>query len=163
MPNFKNLKELEDYMRKRVLPTAMEEVGEKIEDKLKTRITKDVYNSYTPEQYDRTYELRDSITSTEPVDISGTIYVEVKHDDSLIHAVPPNHHMSIVNNSDVSSFIGQWINYGDVPNIFNDRNYVWMNPRPYMDNTKEEIRKFKLLKKELKKSIRKLNIKTIED
>ncbi|GEM_PF-5543405 len=44
----------------------MEEVGGKVENKLKDQIDKDVYDAYTnPKIYQRTYELRNSVTCSE--------------------------------------------------------------------------------------------------
>lgn len=158
--NFKSLKELAKYMNEKALPKAMDGVGEKCKNIVKNRIDEDVYEKYTPVEYDRSYELRNSIISTEPTNNNGTITVEVKHDTNLINATPPNQHMSVVDQSDVSSHLPKWINDGNIGHVFGQGE--WTEPRPYRDNTIEQIKQNDIFKKELKKELSKQNIETTD-
>ena len=157
MPDFRNLNELSEYMKKKVLPTAIKKVGNTVKDKLKDRIDKDVY-SFSPSQYERTYQLRESVVVKSSEIKKDEITVEIGHDYDLINAIPPNKHVSVADQSDVSYWTGYWINFGQVGGIFGQG--FWTKPRPYMDNTKKEIKKENTLKKELKKNLKKMNINT---
>lgn len=143
---------------KKLLKDSMEEVGVKVEKVLRDRIDEDVYSAYNnPDMsYERTRELKNSVTHTHPKEEDGQIVVKVGHDTSLINPYSPNQHMSVEDGSDVSNYLPQWINDGTIGNIFGEG--VWTKPRPYMDNTKEEIKNNNILEKELKKGLKKRGV-----
>ncbi len=143
---------------KKILHESMGEVGKKVEEGLKDQIDEDVYDAHNPEYYQRTYELRDSVTHSDAKEIGEQIVVEVGHDYDKINTHYPNQHMSVVDGSDVSNQLPKLINDGTIGDIFG--NGAWTEPRPYMDNMKDKIEREKILEKELKKSLHKRGIKT---
>lgn len=161
MPSFKNMKQLESYMKK-VLKDSMEDVGKEGEKAGKERIDVDVYNAYNPSNsedgYDRTMELKNSFVYTHPKEINGYITTVLGHNDNLINAYSPNQHMSVLDGSDVSSELPKWINDGTIGYALGQG--AWTQPRPYMDNLIKEIEDTQLHKKELKKALKIRGVKT---
>ena len=154
MPTFRNFKEYEKHINK-LLKDSMEEVGAEVEKVLRDRIEKDVYSVYDPKEYERTRELKNSVMHTQAKDVGGNVVVEVGHDTDMIRAYEPNQHMSI-DGQDVSEYLPRWINDGTIGNAYGLGK--WTDARPYMDNTKEQIKNDNILENELKKSLRKRGV-----
>jgi hypothetical protein len=57
MPTFNNLKEMLEYIQKQANETLQDEVFETTRDVMQEHIQEDVYDAYTPADYERTYEL----------------------------------------------------------------------------------------------------------
>lgn len=151
MPSFNNLKDLEKYIKQKVKESS-KELGKFVAEKTKEHIEKDVYESYQPSEYKRTFELKESIVSEEK-DINNGVEITIEHDESMLH------HKSIVTGEDVGSQLPYWIHEGKVPNIFNHNDYTWMHPRPYMNNTVEEFKNSKEHVKKLKEELKKKGIR----
>lgn len=77
-------------LRKYVMSSSKEGmniVGEKVKEVLKEYVQNDVYDSYEPTEYKRTYELIDSITVKVIGTVGDSIMVEVYFDkDKMNHA-----------------------------------------------------------------------------
>lgn len=157
MPNFRNLKDLERYMKK-ILKDSMEDAGREIEHTLRDQIDEDVYNSYDPKEYERTRELKNSVMHTQPKEINGQIFVEIGHDYNQIYSNPEKYQHASVWGDDVSEYLPKWINDGTIGLAFGKG--AWTEPRPYMDNTKEKIKDKGLFERELKVALEKRGIKT---
>lgn len=145
--------QLESVIRDAV-KNSMEDLGKKGEEVAKENIEKVVYGAYSPVEYERTGQLKDSITSKETKNTGNSFEVEIYHDTSKITEGYPNQHMSVITEASSAHSIAEIVHDGKAPNIFNDKNYAWMSARPYMDTTKDEIIKNKLHIKTVKDSLK---------
>lgn len=132
---------------------ALKGAGDKTSELVKKRIDEDVYDAGTPSEYIRTYELRESIRSSDVKSSGNTAEVEVKHDTSLIHSNPTlNQHASAIDGSSSVDSIAEIVHDGKSGGLFGQG--FWTQKRPYMDNAKEEMEdgKYKqFMMEELKK------------
>ncbi|HZK00615.1 MAG TPA: hypothetical protein VFC79_11430 [Tissierellaceae bacterium] len=130
-------KELEKALMK-ARDKALKGTGENTKDLVKDRIDKDVYAAGTPNTYERTYELRESVQPSK-VESKGSIAeVKIGHDEGLIGSYSPNQHYSIVDGSSSVHSIAKIVHDGKSSHILGTG--YWTNPRPYMDNAKKEMR-----------------------
>lgn len=107
---------------------------------MKKNIDKHVYNVYSPVGkgkggYDRRGELGDT----------KNLIDEVEHDSDLFVTSVAQPAPSIFDEKfkapldPYESRLLQWIEFGRVPNYFNAKQYPWMEPRPVVSATQEEI------------------------
>jgi hypothetical protein len=156
---FKSLDDFAKYFNNKIAPKAMKEASEKPKEMLKDNVNTDVY-SYQPKEYERTYELRESIIATEPQNVNGKTVVEIKHDENKIHPYSPNQHMSVIYGTDFSPYLPEAINEGNIGHVFGQG--VWTEPRPYMDNTVRQMEQENTFENEAKKSLQKQGIQIID-
>ncbi len=117
---------------------ALEGTGKKTEDVVKKRIDTDVYDVGDPKEYIRTFELRESIKSSNIKSSGDIAEVEIKHDTSLIHSNPSlNQHASAIDGSSSVDSIAEIVHDGKSGKLFGQG--FWTKKRPYMDNAKEEM------------------------
>ena len=161
MPEIKirNAKDLEKVL-KIVVKNALEDTGEDMVDVVKEEIYSTVYSSYLPVSYERTGDLAESLESTKATEDGNSINVEVKHNTDKIYSVAPNQHYSVVDGRSSSESIAEIVHNGLAPNIFNGEDYPWMHRRPYMDDAKERLKKYKEHIDAMKKYLKKQGIKT---
>jgi len=119
-----------NYLKLQVA-TSLKETGEYVESEVKEQIDQDVY-SYTPSQYDRTGDLKNSVVSREPINTDNTVSVLVEHDTNLIY-----NHISQADGMDVSPYIPYYVNEGAGP-LFGDG--FWTQKRAYIDHTLNKLR-----------------------
>ena len=151
MATVKTYKELEKALMK-ARDKALKGTGENTKDLVKDRIDKDVYMAGNPTKYERTYELRESVQPSK-VESKGSIAeVTIGHDESLIGSYSPNQHYSIIDGSSSVHSIAEIVHDGKSGHILGAG--YWTKKRPYMDNTKKEMKdgKYKdFMVEELKK------------
>lgn len=164
MKAIRNAKELDDILIK-ILKDVIQEVAEKINDKLRSRIDEDVYvnrNSYYHDKSRQpTYQFRESVT-TDEVKVDGKeVSTKVYHDankmelnvDTFLHGSRYWEH-----GEDVRELLPKIINDGLSGNLFG-ANQWWQEPRPYWTNTIKELESQGLIKKWFKEAMRKRGFK----
>lgn len=125
-------------LRKYVMSSSKEGmniVGEKVKEVLKEYVQNDVYDSYEPTEYKRTYELIDSITVKVIGTVGDSIMVEVYFDkDKMNHATLfGDDNLGIEAGDNV--YIPKWV----------DEGYTWRpsriekNPTNFMKDTVREL------------------------
>lgn len=152
--DFKNFKSLFNHINKE-MAKSMNTAGEVGKEAVKTQMDKDVY-SYKPEEYKRTYELRDSISHDTQVK-NNKVVTKIYHDISKINSYEDGYKHYSADPSytpkDVSDWMPYLINKGKSGSYFGEG--FWTIPRPYVSNAKEQMKKNKLhinvLKNDLKK------------
>jgi len=150
--SFKNLKELESYIQQQLNETLKDEVFEEVRDTIQKHIDSDVYDVYSPTVYNRR-ETSGGLIADENI-VGETIsdgMIEIKDIASPSKSIKG----TTYDNSNPTMF-SRWINDGLVPNIFNNKDgYPWTEPRPFMDNAREDLsnnnQHFEALKRGLKK------------
>lgn len=153
MPSFTNLTQLEVFLKK-TIKDSMEDVGKAVEYKVREKIDEVVYNSpATPDTYNRTYELKNSLIHEQPKQSGNETTVVIKHEDNLLGHYAPNQHQSVVDGSPLSvESLAEIVMQGKSGHIFGQG--YWTEPRPYMDIAKEEILAENLHVTTLKSSLR---------
>lgn len=128
MKTFKSIAALKAAAEKSARKTLENQVEEYLEVVIGDKANEYVYESYSPVLYERRGGLEDTfdhfwigpytmkIYDSEPANVSMEGYP----------APPPG-------------YLAQWINDTGVPNIFNNRDYVWMHPRPFYDAAIAEL------------------------
>lgn len=150
--NFQSLSALEVYLTK-MIKDSMEDVGKKCEVVVREKIEEEVYqNPVNPSTYERTRELKNSLIHTSPVQNGSEIITEIKHETDLIGSYSPNQHMSVQTGEPFIEPLAEVVNYGKAGHIFGEG--YWTEPRPYMDDAREEIKQDKLHVQSLKESLR---------
>ena len=153
MPTFKSIKDLKKYVKIAAEDSLKQDVADTIIKELASEYEDQVY-SYEPASdgvvYDRRYDLMAEDSYFESYK-EGTITIEntVKPLESL-KGTP-------LKNPDVT--LAEWIEHGNIPNIFNDKEYPWMKPRPVVKTVKERIVKDGLASDAMKKGLEKRGIK----
>ncbi len=85
MKSFSSLSELRSYLTKEI-NIGSKAIALQVQEALKFYVMKDVYNAYTPKEYERTYELLDSISFKVIGNNGGKIQIEVYFDpDKMSH------------------------------------------------------------------------------
>lgn len=146
------LKELQ-----RVRDKALQGTGEKTKQLVKDRIDEDVYSVATPDVYERTYELRESVQPSKVESKGNVAEVEIGHDTNLIGSYSPNQHYSVVDGSSSVDYIANIVNNGESGKIYGEG--YWTKKRPYMDNAQKEMEDGKY-REFMEEEINKLGIKT---
>lgn len=157
MPQFKNLTQLDVYLKK-LIKNSMEDVGKVVENKTREKIDEVVYQANTPSQYERTRELQNSLIHTQPKQFDNETVVEVKHDDAMFGWYEPNQHISVLSGDELPvEVLAEIVNDGKAGHIFGEG--FWTKPRPYIEESLEEIKKDKLHIKAMKDSLKSKGIK----
>lgn len=132
----------------KVRDKALEGTGEKAKELVKDRIDKDVYDVYSPTDYIRTNDLRESVQPSKVKSNGNVAEVTIGHDINLIRSTG-NQHRSIADDSSSVDSIAEIVHNGKVGAIYQsgywrdapwyDDSDAFANSRPYMDNAKEEM------------------------
>jgi len=121
-----------------VIRDALEnEISEKMVDIVKEHVEKDVYSVYDPVEYKRTGELKESLQRAVNSSNDGAEII-IDHDDGKMS------YWSVVSKDfvDEQQMIPNAIEYGKIHPLFGVReDFHYLKPRPYMENSKEEILK----------------------
>lgn len=132
MPSFSSLSSLENYV-KRKAENGLQEVGERVKKCLEFYVTRNIYSTYSPKDYDRTFELLDSITfKINKGSIGGSTEVEIYFDPNKMN------HFSIAGQSSSGISVGdrvyipKWVDEGD----------TWRpKPESFMKDTEIDLKK----------------------
>lgn len=151
-----NLKQVLSKLKNNTGNIVEKDVAPVLVDVVKKRIDDDVY-SYDPIEYERTNELKESVINTNAEINGNNISVQIKHDTNLINSYSPNQHMSAINGEDSSDIIPYIVHEGKSGKIFGEG--VWTEPRPYMDNAREEIESSKMHTKIIKDKLKNIGYK----
>lgn len=142
----KNLKELEVFLKQKIA-TALGETGKNVVERVvREHIDHDVYQAYSPKEYDATGDLRESVFTKSPQIKNNNIEVVIKHNTDEIHSKSPNQHYSVVDKyerKDVSDWIPYLVHEGKTHPLWGDNGEAYLQPRPYMDNAREELEQSK--------------------
>ena len=154
MVDFKNFKELEKYLQKQIKKSLEEDVAEAAKEQTKESIDRVVYDDYEPTEYQRSYELKDSVSSHVLEDKDKSLLLEIYHDVSLINPYIVdgtwNIHADVWGN-DQSQNIVEWTLRGH-GGLFT------MPPRDYISDTIKVLKENKIIIKQLKDSFKKKGI-----
>lgn len=141
------------------------EVGDKINDKLRYHIDEEVYinqnNYYANGTGQPTYELRESVTTSEPKKTGNSVSVKIFHDKNKMSFAPDD----FIHGSrywkdgltDIRELLPLIIDQGLSGNLFGEG--WWTEPRPYFSNTLEELKNNGLLKKWFREALVKRGLK----
>lgn len=152
MATFKSIDDLMKYIQTAVTDSLQNETKEAVREEYKARINEDVYKSYTPSIYPRRGEngglLADENIIGEMLDgntlsVRDVAVPNVSLTDPKTPYTPDN-----------DTRFASWIEEGNVPNIFNDGNYAWMEPRPFTQNTINELERNKAHVEAMKKGLK---------
>lgn len=131
---------------KKVRNNALKGAAEEATELGKEVIQRVVYDVGTPQDYDRTYDLKNSLRDN-PIEGSGSSSATVKidHDTSLIHSdsVGYQHYSPTWGNS--HEYIAKIVHDGLSGDMFGT-NHLGMRARPYMDDTENELKNGKYKK-----------------
>lgn len=129
----KSLNELKKYVDAKVRESLKDDVAPVVKEKMQKHIESDVYDVYEPKKYHRTGRLKKDIEIRE-VD-NGVAIVPTRTDGDTENYIP-----AIIESGKGYTYSG----YG----------YAYEQPRPFVQNTKEEILREGMHKKELAKSLK---------
>lgn len=137
-------------MQDQINETLKDEVFEEVRDTIQKHVNRDVYDAYSPTQYNRRGSsggLIDENNIVGEIISDGMLFTK-----NIAEANTPfkGHSYS----TDDDTMFGRWINDGLVYN-FNGSTDPWTEARPFIDNAREELAKneghYKALKRGLKK------------
>lgn len=127
MATVSSMAELEALI-KGAVEEGLKDVGEAGEKIVQQQIESDVYGLHSPVKYERTYQLKESVTH----EVNG-LEVEIKHDGlGGYFSVVPGYSAN-------SSLIPELVHNSGAPNIFGGAGGTWTGGRPYMENAKAEV------------------------
>lgn len=129
---------LESAIKQAVIDTVNKDLKDETIKTVKEHIQTDVYNAYSPEVYKRTHTLENSLVGNTRINNAGSqILLTVEHDEDKMQysSVMPDRY--VIENQEA---VVDWIVSGDVHNLWNDDpSSAYLNPRPYMENSENEI------------------------
>lgn len=152
--NISSLSEYCKLVQEKIDETLKNEVFNVVKQKMIEVIDDKVYDSYTPEKYKRrgrNYGLLDE---------DNIVYDHTKGKIDVKNIARPNYSVfgtEIQGDSD--TLLAQWIEHGQVPNVFNHNDYVWMHARPFMKTTQEMLQRSSILKTAMRKGLSKRGLK----
>lgn len=129
---------------------ASKKIAEAIDERAKSLVDEMVYNSYRPSEYQRTYQLRDSIQHTINKEKSG-VSINVFHNTNLIHYNEELYQHGSRFSGDISDEIPWLVHEGKGGKLFGLNNPTRV-PRRYMDALAKELNRgllSRLFKKEM--------------
>ena len=143
-----------------IIQEALEGVRKKVEEQMKLNIDIDVYEANTPNQYDRTYQLKDSVMTTDVKTVKGGGSFYLQHDTSKIKYAPLYQHGSPSKKwGDVSKLIPEIIAFNLSGDWFNDG--WWQNRDSYYLDTLEDLQDKGMLSKWFKEELRNRGVEIV--
>lgn len=134
MASFNNLNQLYTHIKKQSKKALEDDISRKIKQLLHDYILDEVYNNFSPEEYDRTYTLLNSITIGRIEEIGDSISVEIFiPEENLGHTtLYGSDSLGLSAGSKVPvSYVAQWLEDG----------YTWgRSNTDFMEKTKDEIK-----------------------
>ena len=147
---FKNMKDLERYLNKQIDTVLMNEVADEVTKTMINRIDEDVYAAYTPystdgitPHYERTYELKNEGNIIRFLMKNGVLAIENIRQENGVDIVERIEH-------------GRGYDWGFRRNLDDE-----IGARPFIHNTREEIRKTGRHVLAMRKGLSRLGIKTM--
>lgn len=146
MPTFHSVQELTAFLEAAVNKSLVQDVAPVVESTLADQIQEDVYDRYHPVMYMRRKGLGSAENIVSQLRSSGEL--------SVMNIASPNKSVfdTPYTDSGGTSF-ARWVNDGLVPNIFNDKHYVWQEPANFIEHTVDELQSTGAIKKSLKKGL----------
>ena len=116
-----------------IIEAVENEASNRMVEIVKEHIDSDVYDKYNPTEYKRTKDLKNSVQKT--IDSgSGDILITIDHDDDKLN------YESILGQEVYQQGIPIMIEKGKIHPLFGG-GFSYLQPRPYMHNSEEEIKK----------------------
>lgn len=148
-----NLKDLRKILEKKIEESLDKEVTNTIRDVMLNNIEETVYDTYEPSQYKRRYE-KEGLS--DPSNIGGVI---VNGELQVFNATAGNPDIYINGKRDVSQNDGDYlapiIEYGKGYDFSSENgNNGYEKPRPFVENTREELKQTKAHVKALKQGLK---------
>lgn len=111
MKKFKNIESLQKFIKDKC-KSGMNDVGKKVQESLKFFVLKNVYCAFTPEEYQRTYQLLESISFKLLQSNKNQITVDIYFDKSKMQHTTlfGSEKLAISPNSNV--YIPKWVDEG---------------------------------------------------
>lgn len=130
MPTVKKLSEIKKLVTPELKKTILKSIGEAITEELIDEYNEEIYSYNESSLTERTYGFQDKdnydiIVDNNKVEVYSTL--------------KPNHSVIGTELTNPNVTLAEWIEHGDIPNIFNENDYEWMHPRPVVKNVKDEI------------------------
>ena len=153
MPTFDTFNKLKGHIESVLKDVAENEVKEEIITTIKEHINNDVYDVYNPEVYNRKHYLENSLVGKLYTTSSG-VELTVEHDENKMN------YNSLVTGGDVSgNAVAKWIERGQIYPLWgDDSEYTYLEPRPYMKNSYNELKQENVIPHVVKKALKKRKI-----
>jgi hypothetical protein len=123
-----------------------------VEQAMKDMIDKDVYQAHTPNQYERTHQLRDSVIASKTESIRGGGRVKIYHDESKINYQPLYQHGSPLS-GDISKWIPEIIAFNFSGELFGFDKW-WHHRVNYYTDTLKLLKEKGMLSKWFKEGLK---------
>lgn len=116
--------------------TLQNEVATEVKEEIRKQEYNYIYDASSPSWYSRRKSL------------GKTFKVETDGDDSarIWDAARPSPSVFNTPVKGPDGVFAQWINDGNVPNVFDDKDYPWMHPRKFYDAAVKELSKSSKIK-----------------
>ena len=128
----KSLKEINNFLSPKLKQKLLKAMGDVAIDMLIEGYSDQVYSYEEAAGFStRTYALEEkenyqlNILSDEQVEVYGT----TKPNPSLLDT-------NLINSN---TTLAEWIEHGNIPNIFNEKDYEWMHPRPVVETARRDL------------------------
>lgn len=160
MPSFNTLKQLKNHIDIIIKDIAEIEVKTEIITTVKEHIDSDVNNVYIPEDYDRKHYLENSLDGNIHTTALG-IELTVEHDENKMN------YNSVVSGGKVSgNAVANWIEHGEIYPLWGTENkdgepYEYLEKRPYMKNSYNELINENIIPHVMKKALKKRKIDSV--
>ncbi len=134
MPNFSNVNDLNNYIRKMAKQALRDDVARKVHSIINKYILEEVYNKYSPEEYQRTYGLLHSLTIGQVIETGNVLSVEIFIPDEFVS------HWTILGSQSLEYNAGDKVSVSEVANWISE-GYTWnRQPADFMDKSLEELK-----------------------
>ncbi len=150
--SFTSYKELEKFIKKQVKKSLENEVAEVVKDEIQSRFSEVVYGSYIPKEYKRRGYTDSGLGD------KSTMTVELVGDDTI--KVAPDAER---NTSYEFAGVGYDTSKSLAENIiggYGNRDYIWNQPRDFIEETKNNLKRNKHHVEALKDSLEKYGVTT---
>ena len=128
----KSLKEINNFLSPKIKQKLLKAMGDVAIDMLIEGYSDQVYSYEEAAGFStRTYALEEkenyqlNILSNEQVEVYGT--------------TKPNPSLLDINLINSNTTLAEWIEHGNIPNIFNEKDYEWMHPRPVIETVRRDL------------------------
>jgi len=151
MPSFSNKKELEDFMNATILKVALIDIAKQVEVLIRDYIKKNLYDTYEPKNYVRSYDYINSLTIGKVKPDGNGFSIRLYFDANKIKPQEMerglwNRHMT-QKGVPTNEFIADWIENGAT-----DSEHA-RKPIHVMANIKKELEETKLHVRAIKKAL----------
>lgn len=150
MPTFKSLNDLKKYVNDSAQSCMDKEVAQAIKKEFAFEYDKQVYSYPNSEMYERREDLSDEDNFVSEWDGKKLI---------VSNNVKPNVSLRNTALRNPSVTLSEWIEHGNIPNIFDANYYPWMEPRPVAETVRNRIQTEHIASNALKKGLKKKGIK----